>query len=380
MQHEDENNSEYVNVTSCLKKMINKKIYILIILMIIALCGYQDDAFAGTVITPTGNITATGLDDVENQIQNLLDNFGPGIANAYALGNIAGYPMGVAYLGGLGNFTVGLSLNAGLTNMKYFDKDANVGNDVLPFAGLNPVVNFGLGIGKKVDLLGKAFLFSTGFYTPPIDTSTVKLEKLNLYSFGGKLRYNWIEGQTLLPGIFSFGGVTLSAGGDFLYGLINLSGQYDYQMPTIEVDPDGAGGVPASEVELSYTSDYANEIKWFVLSVNLQALVYGEIYWIFNIYTGFGMSVNYGVFNFDLNTAGNVTTDDAIYMANNGGSGDVGTLTMVSSNKYKPYYFLPVYIIGFEVNLYIVRLSFESMVSLRNGSDINLQLGARTQF
>jgi len=376
MQYKDENNSEYVKVTSCLDMMTNKKIYILVIFMMIVLGRHQNDAFAGTVITPTGNITATGLDDVETQIQNLLDNFGPGIANAYALGNIGGYPMGVAYLGGLGNFTVGLSLNAGLTNMKYFDKDANVGNDVMPFAGLNPVVNFGLGLGKKVDLIGKAFLYSTGFYTPPINTSTVKLEKLNLYSFGGKLRYNWIEGQTLLPGIFSFGGVTLSAGGDFLYGVIGLSGQYEYQMPTIEVDP-GSGPIP---VDLTYLSVYTNEIKWFVLSVNLQALVYGEIYWIFNIYTGFGMTVNYGLFNFDLNTAGNVTTDNAAYMASNGGSGDVGTLTMVSSNKYKPYYFLPVYIIGFEVNLYVVRLALESMVSLRNGSDINLQLGVRTQF
>lgn len=328
----------------------------------------------------SGDIPTDGLTDITDNIDTLLNNFGPAIANAYALGNIAGYPVGCSYIGSLPHLFIGISFNAGLTNMHRFDNATTNKEDVFPGFGLNPVITFGLGLGKGLDVLGKIFVYSTGFYRPPVDYEILTLDKLNVYSFGGKVRYNLVKRKTLMPGVFNFEGITLSVGGDAMYGRIDISGLYNYPLETITIDP-GTGPPFPKELELQFEPTYSSTVKYFLASANAQALIYVNFFFLFNLYTGFGTSLNFGSFDVNIQATGDAITDDADYNAVYGpGPHTVASVEVTSSNRFKPRYLMPVYILGLEIDLFALQITVESMVDLRNGRDINLQLGLRSQW
>jgi hypothetical protein len=331
-------------------------------------------ALARTTITYSGTyITVDGVQEVVDQYDSVCENFGPAMAEAYALGNLTGYPIGRASLGGLGHFCIGVAGGAGLTNTIYYNDEADVPDNVFPGIGPNPVLFLGLGITEKLDLMGKVFLFSTGFYKPPVDYDYLVLEKLNMGSFGIKARYRAVDPQTILPGIFSFGGISLGIGTNMMFGSMKFSGQYDYPLASVDVDPDGAGPLTASQYDVNFGSNYESEISWYILSANIEALVYIDLYWIFTLYSGFGLSGNYGSFSMKLSAQGNVTGDAPL-------PDPISTVTITSTNTYNPHYVIPLYILGLEVDLFALKFTVESMVSLLNGSDINIQFGTRFQF
>jgi hypothetical protein len=78
-------------------------------------------------------------------------------------------------------------------------------------------------------------------------------------------------------------------------------------LASVNVDPDGAGGLPASQYDVTFGSSYESEISWYILSANIEALVYVDLYWIFTLYSGFGLSGNYGSFYMKLSATGDVT-------------------------------------------------------------------------
>jgi hypothetical protein len=186
-------------------------------------------------------------------------------------------------------------------------------------------------------------------------------------------RIRAVEPKTILPGIFSFGGISLSVGTDMMFGSVKFSGKYDYTLDSIEIDPDGGGGLPASPYDVTFGSNYESEISWYILSANIQALVYIDFYWIFTLYSGFGLSGNYGSFSMKLSAEGEVTGDAPL-------PDPVSTVSITSRNTYNPHYVIPLYILGLEVDLWALKFTVESMVSLLNGSDINIQFGTRFQF
>ena len=335
-------------------------------------------AYAGTEIIAPGNITGTGIDEVAAQFQKILDINGPAIANAYALANVAGYPFGTAYLGDFPSFMLGISLNAGLANMEALDKSKTVPQGEVPVGALNPVIFFGIGLKNGYDFLGKFMIFSSGFYQPPLNYSYAKLTKLNLLSLGGKLRKNYVEKKTILPGLLEFGGVTFSLGADLIYGIIGVEGEYDYAMKNVEVDPPGLP--PPLAVNLDFKPNYSASVGWFITSVTGEALAYMHVFWIFSVYTGFGLTVQYGFFSFKLDAGGQVTTDDITYITAKGDNIVAPNIGIQSHNSYNPYFIMPEYIVGFDINLYLIRLSFETMVNLRNRKDVNLQVGLRFQL
>ena len=59
---------------------------------------------------------------------------------------------------------------------------------------------------------------------------------------------------------------------------------------------------------------------------------------------------------------------------------NAGSITIVSTNKYQPMVFMPVLVIGLELSLWKVFLSYETMVNLVNISDVNMQFGFRIQI
>ena len=354
--------------------MKNKNAKIILTLLLVMM--FSVYSFAGTSISNTGDIQPDGVKEAADQIQKAADSLGPGMSNAYALSNVGGFPIGTSYLGKFPSFYLGFVLNAGLANMEYFDDDREKEQGVYPGVALNPAVIFGLGLGKGFDVMGKLFLFSDGFYMPPVDYEYAKLEKINIYSIGAKLRYQYIEKKIILPGLLEFNGLTFSAGSDMMYGKIQLSGEVSYPLDAISVDT-GSG---IKELNLAFDPAYSSELGWVVADVNVQAVAYMDFLWIFDFYTGFGLSGNLGFFNLSIDGSGVVTTDDVDYKANNAGSNEVATVSVKSDNKYSPYYIMPFYIVGFEADVYIFRISLESMVNLRNGSDVNVQIAVRSQF
>lgn len=334
-----------------------------LILAIAIIYGAAVSASAGTTVSTTLPVSITGLNDAIKQFQNFSDNYGPSISNAYALGNISGYPVGSANLGAFPHFTAGISANAGLVNMQYFDTDVPRDQNKKPAVGLNPTLFIGLGLGSGWDFMGKLMVYSNGFYNPPLSFSFFKLDKLNLVSVGGKLRYNAVKKKTIIPRVFNFGGITLSGGADMLYGLLSGSGKQKYTLKQIDF-----GGTP---YDVNFDANYSAKILWYIVSLNAQALAYIDFLFICSFYTGFGMAGNYGYFHMTANATGTATVSGPVAP---------GTIIVDSNNKYGPYYLMPVYIVGFDINLYLTRLSFESMVNMRNGRDINVSIGARYQY
>ena len=55
-------------------------------------------------------------------------------------------------------------------------------------------------------------------------------------------------------------------------------------------------------------------------------------------------------------------------------------MTFLSKNSYVPYYIVPTYVIGLEINLFVLKLTVETMVNLYNREDVNAQAGIRVQI
>ncbi len=148
-------------------------------------------------LTPAGGITSpAGYSDasLEVEVQQKADLNGPIIADSLAMGNITGYPVGKAHVGGLPHFSVGVALGTGMTNMRYFDDSRpESDNGSLPGITPNPVLHFALGLTKDFDVLGKYFSLSDTVVDPGLDTDIAKLTDYKLLSLGGKLRYNIVK-------------------------------------------------------------------------------------------------------------------------------------------------------------------------------------------
>ncbi len=194
------------------------------------------------VVTPAGGVTidTTNQDNLARQVQERSDLNGPFLADAFAFANITGYPVGHASIGTFPHFEIGAAVGAGCTNMQYFaDREAAKAEGSFPMIVPNPVLHFGVGLAAGLDLIGKIFIFDAAFYTPDYETDLVKPEKFSIYSIGGRLRYNIVEHVTIVPFIFSFGGITASIGADVMSGSAKVSGKYDTTFNNFTVNYSG---------------------------------------------------------------------------------------------------------------------------------------------
>ncbi|MDA3822969.1 MAG: hypothetical protein PF450_10225 [Bacteroidales bacterium] len=306
--------------------------------------------------TVTGAAPVADLNTMAAEIQALPDILGPGMSRAVHLANLGGYGIGQSYLGTFPHFYIGVSVTGGLANLKYFDPDYVKPQGMIPAGSPNPSIFAGIGFGKGLDLLIKAFAFSSGFLPDGLiagllPVSYAQLDKFNVYSAGAKLRYNLVSKIKIFPGLLELDGITISLGADFMYGEINVSGAFDYPL-------SGA----------SFTPDYNLQVSWFMVSVTAQAVLYIDLFWIFDLYFGIGASVNFGSFDVNLQGGGMV------------GAPVNQTITVSSVNKYYTPVFVPVFVIGLEIDLWVVGIVFESMVNLLNREDINLQLSLRYKY
>ncbi len=355
----------------------------LFIVMIFLLYG---DLHSSTTITVSPN-PVTGLNEsdfdvseMENQLQDTIDLNGPFVANAFALANVLGYPIGKSYLGSFPSFEVGLAGGAGCANMKYFDDDDPAhDNGTLPVFAPNPVIHFGVGIGGGIDVLGKMFYISKSVinkYKSDIDYETrgTTLKDFKIYSVGAKIRYNYIKEKKFLPFYLSFGGITFSLGGNFMYGDISFFGDYEYDFDNVNI-----GGLAAG-VPINFNGIFESNIHWAIFTIDAQAIAYFDIFYLFSLYTGFGVAGNIGSFKVKFDGGGDATTTSGGPFETNYGTNQVGSIGFMSKNNYRPDPVIPLYILGLEINILVLKLNAETMVNLLNRSDVNVQFGTRLQF
>ncbi|MBN2400876.1 MAG: hypothetical protein JXN64_00605, partial [Spirochaetes bacterium] len=198
------------------------------------------------------------------------------------------------------------------------------------------------------------------------------LKDYKIYSVGGKIRYNYIPGKKFLPFYLAFGGVTFSLGGNFMYGDISFTGDYEYEFDDISVS-----GVP-TDIPMYFDGGFDANIHWAIFTIDAQAVAYFDLLYLFSLYSGFGVAGNIGSFKVKFEGEGDFTTDP-VYSPPLP-SNDLGTLTFLSKNKYRPSPVIPLYILGLEINILVVKLNAETMVNLLNRSDVNVQFGTRFQF
>ena len=361
--------------------MMADKIFKIIVMIVVLFALLQGGSvFAKTTIDFT-DTTGTGADDIdytdaENAIQERSDLNGPIIADAFALANIMGYPIGKSSIGGFPHFEAGLAVGAGFTNTVYYSDDEDAPEGSFPGIMANPVIHMGFGLARGFDVIGKLFYFNLNAYDPNLESSTATLKELNMLSVGGKIRYNYIEDKTVIPFLLSFGGLTFSLGADVMIGKIGITGNYETDLDDITVTEGGTDYT----VSTHFDGDYDAAINWKIISLTAQAVSYIDIMYLFSFYTGFGLTGNLGFFNTDFDGTGILTTPDDPPASSFTPAGQIGTLEFTSTNSYRPVYFIPTWIFGLELNLTVLKITGETMVNLRNGEDVTLQAGVRIQI
>lgn len=304
--------------------------------------------------------------DIDNALKKNFRNY----AGAFPLANVGGYPIGDAYIGDFPHMYFGVSGTVGCANMKYHDEDVPREKYVYPAYAPNPVINLGFGLVKGFDLLFKVMILTDGIYRPPLNEKSAKLSKINFYSGGAKIRKNLIDEKKILPHLFSFGGLTISAGVDYMEGIIGINGQYDYTLSGVYIDPAPVP-YPNGYYNLDLYAFYNFNLNWVMLTVNAQALAYIKFLWIFDLYAGFGAALTYGYTKLDGSGVGWISNTTL---------GDLGIIRAFTAYSKRPRAFMGLFVAGLEINIWIIKLNFETMVNISNGKDINLQLGTRFQF
>jgi hypothetical protein len=311
---------------------------------------------------------------IENQVQEITDKNGTFISNSFALANLLGYPIGKSSIGRFPHIETGIAAGVALTNAKYYDDKAEDGT--FPGVMANPVLHAGVGLAGGFDIIGKIFYFRMSMYDPGLDTDTAKLEDFNFISLGAKLRYNYCKEATVIPFLLKFGGITLSIGADVMMGNVDVTGKYDTNYEDITVKVGGIDYPLTSQFE----STYGATISWTIVTLSAQAITYIDIMYLFSLYTGFGVATNLGFFSTDFTADGKLTTNDNTYITNVKPNGKIGTIRFESVNSYMPDYVIPTFIFGVELNLFVIKVTGETMVNLYNRSDVTLQAGVRIQL
>lgn len=346
----------------------------IIIIVLVFIC---TAAYGRTTInvTPDGGVTVppNSTDSIEKQLQDITDKNGTFIANSFALANMLGYPIGKSSIGHFPHMEAGVAVGVALTNAKYFDDKAEDGT--FPGVMANPVVHAGFGLAGNFDIIGKLFYFRKSIYDPGIDTDTATLQDFNFISFGAKLRYNYLKETTIIPFLLSFGGVTFSIGGDIMMGNVDVSGEYDAEYEDITIQYGAYNG----QLTSNFNSTYGATVSWTVFTLSAQALAYIDVMYLFSFYTGFGLATNLGFFSTDFNGDGQLTSDDPAFLAVKA-DGLIGTMEFESVNSYMPNYIIPTFIFGVEINLFVIKLTADTMVNLYNRSDVTLQGGVRVHL
>ncbi len=333
-------------------------------------------AYAGTdmIFTPTGG----GFSGAEAGVAELVfeqyantyyEKNKKVMPNAFALVNTLGYPNGKSAIKAFPHFEFGAAVGVGVVEGDRLDKFTKE-NPEMPFAGVNGGVHFGTGLADDIDLTVKFFTFNSDTF-PSFDKSDkqdrayvkIEMESLKYRSMGAKLRYTVLGDTTLVPLFLSFGGISTNLGVDYMKG--KAQGKFQFtNLESITV-----GGTTTGTMA---TYNTVGTIDWSILSVTPEVFVYMDLLYFFSLYTGPSVSFNTGKFDVKMDGTGNLKTT---------GGTQIGTMTLTTSESFKPSPILPKWTVGLEINLAFFKLQVEAASLLTSPKDSGMvQVGARMQF
>lgn len=355
-------------------------------------------------ITPGPALTALGIDFTDYQAASATLTEYPNlffhknnevIPTGLAMANVLGYPNGRAMIGQFPHFEIGVS--AGVSTYQLFRyRDYDIHNPEIPGAGVNGGIHFGTGIDDRMDIMFKIFVLGSFYiYDREINQSvthdttidreyTVEVTDNSIYSFGVKSRYNLIRPRP--RSLFSFGGLNINLAFDYMSARFAAKGEY---ITTKDVDitiPDFVFGETQTTLEVIASVRGASAIQWHFFSVTPEIITYFNLLYAINIYTGFALSINRGAVTFETNAVGelrNVTpieapsTSTTLVPANQ----VIASANMHADASMTPHVLLPRYILGFEIDFFLFKMTVEASTVLTSPTDsFAAQIGVRTEI
>jgi len=359
-----------------------KVLFSLLIFSIILFLPLYSEAGTDVTITPAGGFTFIEISDAEDDFEQFVDGFFTEneevIPSALAMVNTLGYPNGKSAIKQFPHFEFGVAVGAGILEMNRSD-DFSEEKPTIPFGGINGAFHIGTGITERLDVtvkffsLGWFYRVDESFDDESEDVSyKVTVRDTEVYSVGAKFRYNLLPSITLIPILFTFGGVSLNLGFDYMNGetktILEMQDAEDVEIA-------GAGLISA-------TATYTNEgkIEWSFFSVTPEILVYLDLLYFISLYTGPSVSFNYGSFDFKMDGDGTIKSDVTFVPVVTEGE-TLGTIDVAIDYSMKPYAMIPKWTVGLEFNLWVLKLQAEvtSILSSPNDSVMG-QVGVRMQF
>jgi len=227
-----------------------KVLFSLLIFSIILFLPLYSEAGTDVTITPAGGFTFIEISDAEDDFEQFVDGFFTEneevIPSALAMVNTLGYPNGKSAIKQFPHFEFGVAVGAGILEMNRSD-DFSEEKPTIPFGGINGAFHIGTGITERLDVtvkffsLGWFYRVDESFDDESEDVSyKVTVRDTEVYSVGAKFRYNLLPSITLIPILFTFGGVSLNLGFDYMNGdYTGPSVSFNYGSFDFKMDGDG---------------------------------------------------------------------------------------------------------------------------------------------
>jgi hypothetical protein len=301
--------------------------------------------------------------------------------SALAMTNTLGYPVGKPMLGAFPHFEVGAAAGAGILEKNRYDNFERE-RPTTPFAGANVGFHFGLGITRRFDLIGK--IFNLGWFyevdkTWSNDRNNVgyemRIRDSELLSAGLKARFNLVPRTTVIPFIFSFGGVNINLGFDY------MRGRTEADLALLDVVKDVEVVDTSTTITTRSRYDSTGKIEWNLYSVTPEVLVYADFFYFLSIYTGPGLSFNLGSLDFSMKGNGIIQTVDPIAPLSINAGAQIGSATLDMDYRMKPYSIMTKWTVGIEFNLLVLKINVEAVSILSSPRDSGMiQFGARVHL
>ena len=280
--------------------------------------------------------------------------------------NTLGYPNGrniIDYL------EAGSTIGAGILEYRRY-QNYDKSDPTLPSAGVNASFHVGIGLTDRIDVTGK-LLNLNWFYKPEYDIDqdtestnyAVKIDNIKLISAGLKVRYNLVKEVKLVPLLFSFGGIILGLQMDYMKGEMD-----------IDLKISDTRTITYNTLQTTATGSTSNigSLEWQFFTVTPDILLYFDFLYFISIFTGPGLAINYGTM--DLQTAGFFSID-------NSSSGNLAGGTINIDYELEPYRFMPKWTLGFEINLWLVKIHAEASSMLKSPTQSFMtQIGVRMEL
>ena len=350
---------------------------------------YPNGAVLGPAVTFT-DISATEA-EIREHPENLLKNNDEQIPYGFALANTFGYPNGKAIIP---NFEAGIATGVAVyqyDRYENFSKD----NPKIPGAGANAAMHFGFGVTEDTDITFKLFI-NQGMYSPDTDISKdsdtrsydITLDETDLVSIGVKGRYNLVGATSLVPVLFSFGGITAGVAVDYSHGKVSSSATYiDRRSVSFTGTSSFSGDSFTQTVDVETEVSGKATMEWNIVSVTPEIMTYIDLLYFFTIYTGPAVSLNAGTANFNMTANGALRNLDPVY-ADEAGittlAGPNETIATGNLSANMPYdvpLAVPLWKLGLEINLMAFKIQAEAATVLTSPADsFTAQFGLRVQF